>query len=48
MWQCAIEYCEREGRPPECARLDLVSIDLDSTGRVVAVDHLRGLELPPD
>jgi putative endonuclease len=48
MWQCAMEYCEREGHSPEAARLDLVSIDLDGSGRVVAIDHICGLELPPD
>jgi len=27
-------------------RLDVVSIDLDRAGRVVAVEHFRGIEIP--
>jgi putative endonuclease len=46
MWQCAMDYCEAKGHDPDAVRLDLVSIDLDGDGRVVSVDHQRGLELP--
>lgn len=46
MWRCAMEYCEREGADPELVRLDLVSIDLGAGGRVEAVEHFRGLEVP--
>lgn len=46
MWRCAMEYCERDSADPERARLDLVTIELDASGRAVSVDHLVGLEIP--
>jgi putative endonuclease len=46
MWRCAMEYCETAGRDPEQVRLDLVSIDLSDDGRIGAIEHFRGLELP--
>ncbi|MGE5594954.1 MAG: hypothetical protein ACM3S1_02835, partial [Hyphomicrobiales bacterium] len=46
MWQCAMEYCEREEIDPERARLDVVSIDLGRGGRVEVVEHFRGVEVP--
>ncbi len=44
MWRCAMDYCEANARNPETARLDLVTLELDGAGSVVAVDHLAGLE----
>lgn len=46
MWQCAMDYCETNALPPECARIDLVSIDLGPDGEAARVDHFRGLEIP--
>ncbi len=46
MWRCAMEYCESSGDDPEQVRLDLVSIDLRDDGRIGAIEHFRGLELP--
>ena len=46
MWRCAMEYCEASGDDPEEVRLDLVSIDLRDDGRIGAIEHFRGLELP--
>lgn len=46
MWSCAMAYCDREQADPETVRIDVVSIDLDSTGRVAAVEHFRGVEIP--
>jgi hypothetical protein len=46
MWQCAMDYCEANGADPEGVRLDLVTLDLDASGHVAAVDLLRGLEVP--
>lgn len=46
LWACAMEYCEQEHHDPESVRLDLVCIDLDDAGRVVALDHIKGLEIP--
>lgn len=46
MWSCAMAYCEREELDPETMRIDVVSIDLDRTGRVAAVEHFRGVEIP--
>ena len=48
MWRCAMEYCESSNIEPEAARLDLVAIDLDRSGRVVSVEHFRGLEVPEE
>lgn len=45
MWRCAMEYCAREGIPPETARLDMVAIDLNPGGRIASVEHVRGLEV---
>jgi putative endonuclease len=45
-WQCAMDYCEREGIAPERARVDLIAIDLDLTGVVRSVELFRGLEIP--
>ena len=46
MWRCAMEYCEAHAVDPDCARLDVISIDLDDMGRVSTVEHFRGLEVP--
>jgi putative endonuclease len=46
MWECAMQYCEREEIAPERARIDLVSVDLDAGGKVLEVVHFRGLEVP--
>lgn len=46
MWSCAMAYCERESVDPERVRVDVVSIDLDGAGRVSAVEHFRGVEIP--
>ncbi|MGD9934452.1 MAG: YraN family protein [Dehalococcoidia bacterium] len=46
LWACAMEYCEREQQNPESVRLDLVCIDLDDSGRVAAIEHIKGLEVP--
>lgn len=46
MWQCAADYCEANGIDPGRIRIDAVSIDLDVLGRVIAVNHFRGLEIP--
>lgn len=46
MWTCAMAYCEREDVDPETVRIDVVSIDLDRAGRVAAVEHFRGVEIP--
>lgn len=46
MWQCAMDYCEAEGIAPERARIDVVSLDLGSGGRLEVVEHFRGIEIP--
>ncbi|MCK9518253.1 MAG: YraN family protein [Dehalococcoidia bacterium] len=46
MWQCAMDYCERESADPERVRIDVVSIDLGRGGRVEVVEHFRGVEIP--
>jgi putative endonuclease len=46
MWRCAVDYVEREGADPEAIRLDLVTVELDGSGRVVAIDHLPALDVP--
>jgi putative endonuclease len=46
MWECAMQYCEREAIDPERARIDMVSVDLDAGGKVLDVLHLKGLEVP--
>ena len=46
MWQCAMDYCESNGIPPECARIDLISIDLGPNGEAAHVEHFRALEVP--
>ncbi|MCC6382136.1 MAG: YraN family protein [Dehalococcoidia bacterium] len=46
MWQCAMDYCETHGENPERVRIDLVALDLDRGGRLAAVEHFRGLEIP--
>lgn len=47
MWRCALDYCEAHQVAPETLRLDAVVLDLDASGRVAGVHHLRALELPP-
>jgi putative endonuclease len=47
MWQCALDYCETEGADPELIRLDVVCLDLER-GRVVGVEHLRGIDVPDE
>ncbi|MEX1102995.1 MAG: YraN family protein [Dehalococcoidia bacterium] len=44
MWRSAMAYCEAWEIDPACARLDVVSIDLDGAGRVVEVFHHRAME----
>jgi putative endonuclease len=46
MWQCAMDYCEREGADPERVRIDIVSVDLGPRGRVEVVEHFRAVEIP--
>lgn len=46
MWRCALDYCEAQRIAPETLRLDAVVLDLDASGRLVGVEHFRGLELP--
>ena len=46
MWRCAMQYCEANALDPETARLDLVTVDVAADGRVAALEHFRGLELP--
>lgn len=46
MWQCAMDYCDANGIPPENARVDLVSIDLGPNAEAAKVEHFRGLEIP--
>lgn len=46
MWECAMQYCEREAIDPERARIDMVSVDLDGGGKVLEVMHVKGLEVP--
>lgn len=46
MWRCAMEYCETAGLGPECARVDVVSIDLGPGGQAAHIEHFRGVEIP--
>lgn len=46
MWQCAMDYCDREGADPERVRIDVVSVDIGRGGRVEVVEHFRGIEIP--
>lgn len=46
MWDCAMQYCEREAVDPARARIDMVSIDLDGGGKVLDIVRFRGLEIP--
>jgi putative endonuclease len=48
MWRSAMAYCDANEIDPERARLDVVSIDLDATGRVLEVFHHRAMELDGD
>ena len=47
MWRCAMDYCELQAHVPDFVGLDLVTLDLVASGEVVAIDRIRGLELPP-
>ena len=42
MWRCAREYCEAAGLDPETARLDVVVVEVDGSGRLAHVEHFRG------
>ncbi|MCZ2111516.1 MAG: YraN family protein [Dehalococcoidia bacterium] len=46
MWQCAMDYCEAHGADPMRARIDVVTLDLDRSGRIAAFEHFRGIEIP--
>lgn len=48
MWRSAMAYCDANEIDPGRARLDVVSIDLDGSGRVVDVFHHRAMELDGD
>jgi putative endonuclease len=48
MWRSAMAYCDANEIDLARARLDVVSIDLDGTGRVVDVFHHRAMELDGD
>lgn len=48
MWRSAMAHCESAGIDPERARLDVVSVDLDASGRVTHVFHYRGMEFDGD
>ena len=48
MWRCAMEYCEEAGLDPECARIDLVSLDIGARDSVAHIEHFRGLEIPDE
>ena len=45
MWRLAMAYCGANALDPARARLDVVSIDLDSAGRIVEYFHHRALDL---
>jgi hypothetical protein len=45
MWRCLFDYCDLHGIDPAVCRVDLVAIELDAGGRVVAIEHFRALEL---
>jgi putative endonuclease len=45
MWRLAMTYCDSNDLEPARARLDVVSIDLDSAGRVLEFFHHRALDL---
>jgi putative endonuclease len=45
MWQCAMDYCDTNGLPPEHARLDVVSIDLGPRGAADHIEHFKGVGL---
>ncbi len=45
MWRSAMLYCDANDVDPARARLDVVSVDLDGTGRVVEFIHHRALDL---
>lgn len=47
MWQCAMDYCETSAIAPERARIDVVSIDFGPGGEAAAIEHFRGIEIPP-
>ena len=42
MWRCAMEYCEAAAIDPETARLDVVVVEVDGSGRLAHVEHFRG------
>lgn len=46
MWQCAMDYCEAAPADPATVRVDVIALDLAFDGRVAAVEHFRGLEIP--
>jgi putative endonuclease len=48
MWDCAMAYCERASIDPETARVDVVAVDLDDSGRVASCQHYRAVEIPAD
>ncbi len=48
MWQSAVGYCEQRGIGLECARIDVVAVDLDGRGAARSVEHFRGVEVPVD
>jgi putative endonuclease len=43
MWQCAMDYCDANGLPPEKVRLDVVSIDLGPGGAADHIEHFKGV-----
>jgi putative endonuclease len=46
LWLFAMRYCEANEIPPERARIDIVSLDLDERGIAREVLHFRGMEIP--
>ena len=43
MWRCAMEYCESAAVDPATARMDVVVVELDASGRMANVEHIRGV-----
>jgi putative endonuclease len=48
MWESAAGYCEAHQIPIERMRIDVLAVDLDSSGNARAVEHFPAVEVPAD
>ncbi len=48
MWRSAIAYCEANDVDVDRIRIDVVSVDLDASGRVLELFHYQGMAFDGD